>query len=118
MLPVHWQKSSYCGEGESCVHVAATGNGVHLTESSDPTGSILTATPAAFGDLLAALKADPRAARATDLRVSFPHEGDADAPVRVHAAGAPDTVVTTDRQKWDTFVRGVRAGEFDHFAGS
>ncbi|GHB10031.1 hypothetical protein GCM10010330_75300 [Streptomyces tendae] len=41
------------------------------------------------------------------------HHGSA---VRVHATGAPGTAVTTDHHKWDTFVRGVRAEEFDHFA--
>ncbi|MDJ0461635.1 DUF397 domain-containing protein [Streptomyces sp. H27-C3] len=28
----------------------------------------------------------------------------------------PDNVVTTTQQKWDAFVLGVQAGEFDHFA--
>ncbi|MFE0135305.1 DUF397 domain-containing protein [Streptomyces sp. NPDC059037] len=52
-----WQKSSYCGEGESCVHVAAgpTGTDVHLTESADPTEAILTARPAAFAALIRTL---------------------------------------------------------------
>ncbi|WAX79272.1 hypothetical protein [Streptomyces sp. KMM 9044] len=36
--------------------------------------------------------------------------------VRIRAAAAPGTAVTTDRRRWDTFVRGVRAGEFDHFS--
>lgn len=54
----HWQKSSYCSEGASCVHVAATSatERIRLTESSDPTGAILTATPAAFSALLTTLK--------------------------------------------------------------
>ncbi|WP_369247588.1 DUF397 domain-containing protein [Streptomyces sp. R41] len=52
-----WQKSSYCGEGEACVHVAATASArIHLTESSDPTEAILTATPTAFRSLLRTLK--------------------------------------------------------------
>lgn len=51
-----WQKSSYCGEGESCVHVATTPEPtIHITESSDPTHAILKATPAAFNALLTAL---------------------------------------------------------------
>ncbi|MFI9587117.1 DUF397 domain-containing protein [Streptomyces sp. NPDC052236] len=28
----------------------------------------------------------------------------------------PENVVTTTRKKWDAFVLGVQAGEFDHFA--
>jgi hypothetical protein len=51
-----WQKSSYCSEGASCVHVAATPETIHLTESSDPTHSILTAAPATFRALLHVLK--------------------------------------------------------------
>jgi hypothetical protein len=53
-----WQKSSYCSEGSSCVHVAVapTGNAVQLTESADPTEAILTATPAAFASFLRTLK--------------------------------------------------------------
>ncbi|WP_155058900.1 DUF397 domain-containing protein [Streptomyces blattellae] len=62
MSTTPWQKSSYCGEGESCVHVATTAKTIHLTESSDPTGAILTATPAAFDTLLTTLKKDPHRA--------------------------------------------------------
>jgi hypothetical protein len=52
-----WQKSSYCSEGASCVHVATTAaETIHLTESSDPARAILTATPAAFDALLTVLK--------------------------------------------------------------
>ncbi|WP_405924933.1 DUF397 domain-containing protein [Streptomyces sp. NBC_00035] len=54
-----WQKSSYCGSGDSCLHVAATDARIHLTESSDPAESILTATPATFRTLLQTLKKDP-----------------------------------------------------------
>ncbi|MGX1671213.1 DUF397 domain-containing protein [Streptomyces sp. NPDC055400] len=60
-MPTHtWQKSSYCSEGSSCVHVAAdTTRAIHITESADPAGAILTATPAAFSHLLRALKQEP-----------------------------------------------------------
>ncbi|MER8088845.1 DUF397 domain-containing protein [Streptomyces sp. NPDC058316] len=51
-----WQRSSYCGQGESCVHVAAGHNTVELTESSDPTGAILHTTPAAWAALVRTLK--------------------------------------------------------------
>lgn len=107
-----WQKSSYCGEGEACVHVAATPESIHITESSDPTGSILTTTPIAFAALLAALKNDPHPNHPTAVQVTY---GDADT-VRLHTPTAPHTAVTTDRTKWNAFVLGVQAGEFDHFA--
>ncbi|MET7644419.1 DUF397 domain-containing protein [Streptomyces sp. NPDC005426] len=51
-----WQKSSYCAQGNSCVHVAAHNGTVRLTESGDPTGAILRTTPAALGALLRTLK--------------------------------------------------------------
>ncbi|WP_406837703.1 DUF397 domain-containing protein [Streptomyces sp. AHU1] len=58
-----WQKSTYCQEGDACLHVAASGGTaetVHLTESADPAHSILSTTPAAFGALLRVLKGDGR----------------------------------------------------------
>ncbi|MFD9864017.1 DUF397 domain-containing protein [Streptomyces alboflavus] len=39
----------------------------------------------------------------------------ADDTVYLRTTDAPDNVVTTTRKKWDAFVLGVRAGEFDHF---
>ncbi|MGW0736750.1 DUF397 domain-containing protein [Streptomyces sp. NPDC002851] len=118
-----WQKSSYCGQGESCIHVAkgpqkstycqegdacvhvdATTNGtVLLTESSDPTGAVLTTDPATFATLLAHLK------------------GTGDSP-GIDITHAPtgqvvlDGTVTTTEDKWHAFTLGARAGEFDHFA--
>ncbi|MGR8009784.1 DUF397 domain-containing protein [Streptomyces hypolithicus] len=56
----HWQKSSYCAQGDSCVHVAlGTSGAVKLTESSDPTGAILSSTPTAFAALTRSLKERP-----------------------------------------------------------
>ncbi|MET7981381.1 DUF397 domain-containing protein [Streptomyces sp. NPDC005281] len=57
-----WQKSSYCQEGDACLHVAVstTAETVHLTESGDPAHSILSTTPATFGALLQALKRNNR----------------------------------------------------------
>ncbi|MGW0334512.1 DUF397 domain-containing protein [Streptomyces sp. NPDC003011] len=40
---------------------------------------------------------------------------DGDAPVHLRETSTPETVVTTNRRKWDAFVLGVQAGEFDHF---
>ncbi|MFE7074507.1 DUF397 domain-containing protein [Streptomyces sp. NPDC057620] len=77
MLDHSWQKSSYCGQGESCLHVAETwqkssrcqegdaclhvaasapAKTIHLTESGDPRGAILGASPDAFSALLSAVK--------------------------------------------------------------
>ncbi|UUU33168.1 DUF397 domain-containing protein [Streptomyces sp. CA-210063] len=75
MTAYAWQKSSYCSQGESCVHVAATApksshcqegkacvhisadpTTIHLTESADPTQAVLDAAPSAFGALLRSLK--------------------------------------------------------------
>ncbi|MFI5806637.1 DUF397 domain-containing protein [Streptomyces sp. NPDC051561] len=59
-----WQKSSYCAQGNSCVHVADTPGAVHLTESGDPSGAIVTTTPTAFAALTHALKEGDVHARA------------------------------------------------------
>ncbi|MEU5685637.1 DUF397 domain-containing protein [Streptomyces venezuelae] len=42
-------------------------------------------------------------------------EGDNDDAVYLRETSDPDNVVTTTRKKWDAFVLGVQAGEFDHF---
>ncbi|MFD7497960.1 MULTISPECIES: DUF397 domain-containing protein [unclassified Streptomyces] len=55
-----WQKSSYCGQGESCLYVAARSGAVSLTESSDPAGAILRTTPAAWAALVRTLKESHR----------------------------------------------------------
>ncbi|TGA85817.1 DUF397 domain-containing protein [Streptomyces sp. MZ04] len=58
MPELTWQKSSYCAQGNSCVHVAAsrTERAVHLTESANPSGAILTAPPEAFSALIRTLR--------------------------------------------------------------
>lgn len=38
-----------------------------------------------------------------------------DDTVHLRTTDNPDQVVTTTRRKWDAFVLGVQAGEFDHF---
>ncbi|MFC1228406.1 MULTISPECIES: DUF397 domain-containing protein [Streptomyces] len=114
MYTALWQKSSYCGEGESCLHVATTARALHITESADPSGAILTTTPDDFLTLVQELKSGRQMAegRRPGIEVAV----DADDTVRIRATAAPGTTVTTDRRKWDAFVLGVRAGEFDHFA--
>ncbi|WP_107100391.1 DUF397 domain-containing protein [Streptomyces hirsutus] len=109
---INWQKSSYCPEGNSCVHVAITARSIHITESADPSGAILTATPDDFLTFVQKIKGERQMAegRRTGIEVTVD-----DDTVRIRATAAPDTTVTTDRRKWDTFVLGVRAGEFDHF---
>ncbi|MGW2701223.1 DUF397 domain-containing protein [Streptomyces sp. NPDC001340] len=106
MTPLTWQKSSYCPEGNSCIHIAATPGTIHLTESADPSGAVLTTTPAAFGALIAALKRETETTAL--IEVTFGEEE----AVYLRTAEA---VVTTDRRKWNAFVLGIQAGEFDHF---
>ncbi|MEV0529830.1 DUF397 domain-containing protein [Streptomyces sp. NPDC050439] len=38
-----------------------------------------------------------------------------DDAVYLRETSDPENVVTTTRKKWDVFVLGVQAGEFDHF---
>ncbi|MBC9717581.1 DUF397 domain-containing protein [Streptomyces sp. TRM66268-LWL] len=109
----HWQKSSYCGEGEACLHVAATPDHVHLTESADPHETIVTTTPDAFAALLTTLKQDAtaHASHGPGIEITY---GDGEL-VSLRETSTPDTVVTTTRKKWDAFALGIQAGEFDHF---
>lgn len=39
-----------------------------------------------------------------------------DGSVYMRESGHPDNVVVTTRAKWEAFVKGVKAGEFDDFA--
>lgn len=55
MITDRWQKSSYCQEGDACVHISTDPDGVHLTDS-DPARTVVTVTPAAFIALLDHLK--------------------------------------------------------------
>ncbi|MEU5657432.1 DUF397 domain-containing protein [Streptomyces sp. NPDC047737] len=56
MTTSDWQKSSYCAQGEACMHVAADQGAIALTESSDPSGAILRTDPSAWAALLRAVK--------------------------------------------------------------
>ncbi|WP_030021085.1 DUF397 domain-containing protein [Streptomyces monomycini] len=47
------------------------------------------------------------------IEVAFGADGD----VHLRTNTEPDNIVTTTRVKWDAFVLGVKAGEFDHFVG-
>lgn len=41
--------------------------------------------------------------------------GPDDDSVYLRETSDPENIVTTTQKKWDAFVLGVRAGEFDHF---
>ncbi|MFE4691591.1 DUF397 domain-containing protein [Streptomyces sp. NPDC056749] len=56
MSALAWQKSSYCAQGNSCVHVATDDGSVALTESGDPNGAILRTSPAAWAALIRTVK--------------------------------------------------------------
>ncbi|MEV5506173.1 DUF397 domain-containing protein [Streptomyces orinoci] len=47
------------------------------------------------------------------LEVAFGNEGDDNVYIRENVH--PEKVVITTKRKWDAFVLGVQAGEFDHF---
>lgn len=49
------------------------------------------------------------------IEIAFTESEDPEAPVYIRETSDPDNVVTTNRRKWDAFVLGVQAGEFDHF---
>ncbi|MFB4423005.1 DUF397 domain-containing protein [Streptomyces sp. QL37] len=56
MTTPDWQKSSYCAQGEACIHIAADQGSVALTESGDPTGAILRTSPSAWAALIRTVK--------------------------------------------------------------
>ncbi|MFJ5100505.1 DUF397 domain-containing protein [Streptomyces sp. NPDC088554] len=57
MSALHWQKSSYSGEGNGCVHLAAADDGsIKLVESDDPK-VIVTTTPAKLHTFILGVKA-------------------------------------------------------------
>ncbi|WP_327748704.1 DUF397 domain-containing protein [Streptomyces europaeiscabiei] len=60
---VSWQKSSYCGAGDSCIHISTGPATIHMTESADPTRATLTTTPSSFRALLHTLKLDKEPTR-------------------------------------------------------
>ncbi|OLZ70227.1 hypothetical protein AVW11_08755 [Streptomyces amritsarensis] len=63
MSVLSWQKSSYCGTGEACVHVATAtpGAAVKVAGSADPGKDHLTVSPAAWTAFLQSVKGAPRA---------------------------------------------------------
>ncbi|MET7732974.1 DUF397 domain-containing protein [Streptomyces sp. NPDC005402] len=54
MITDRWQKSSYCQEGDACVHISTDPDGVHLTDS-DAAETVITVSRAAFTALLKSL---------------------------------------------------------------
>lgn len=54
MTTQSWRKSSYCQEGEACVHISTDPNQVHITDS-DAAQTIVTVSHRAFVALLKSL---------------------------------------------------------------
>jgi hypothetical protein len=70
MQTLHWQKSSYSGDGSNCVNVAAAPTGaLHLRESDEP-DVVLTTTPARLHALILGLKAMQGQVRDTTPQLS------------------------------------------------
>ncbi|MFI1800093.1 DUF397 domain-containing protein [Streptomyces sp. NPDC020379] len=56
MIPLHWQKSSFCESGSTCLHLATTPIGnIQLCESGFP-GTVLTTTPDRLRPLITRIK--------------------------------------------------------------
>ncbi|GAA3368233.1 hypothetical protein GCM10020367_05770 [Streptomyces sannanensis] len=89
-----WQKSSYCSEGDSCLHAAATPDStIKLTESADPARVILSTTPTTWAAWLQAIKEGQNPAAGIEVE-AVPCE-----TTRIRSAAAPDEVVTTTHEK-------------------
>ncbi|MEU2338861.1 DUF397 domain-containing protein [Streptomyces sp. NPDC006654] len=55
MSPHRWQKSSYCQEGDACVHISSAPTLVRIADD-DPPRNVLTIGVKAFGGLLDMVK--------------------------------------------------------------
>jgi hypothetical protein len=96
---------------------------IHIRESDAP-GVVLTASRTALRAFVTVTEKE-RALSEPDWQKAAPDdwEGpyidvaiDEEAGiVRLRESRNPDVVVTTTLAKWDAFVLGVKAGEFDHF---
>ncbi|MGW1074398.1 DUF397 domain-containing protein [Streptomyces sp. NPDC002537] len=58
MSTYDWQKSSFSGDSSNCLNIATAGESTLLLRESDAPCSTMTATPAALGALIAAIKRD------------------------------------------------------------
>ncbi|MFD4243900.1 DUF397 domain-containing protein [Streptomyces sp. NPDC058525] len=58
MSVLSWQKSSYCGTGEACVHIATAGPdaAVNVSGGADPGETYLTVSRPAWSAFLQAVK--------------------------------------------------------------
>ncbi|WP_078851950.1 DUF397 domain-containing protein [Streptomyces sp. NRRL B-3229] len=54
MITDSWQKSSYCQEGDACVHISTGPDHVRITDS-DAALTVVTVSRAAFDGLLKSL---------------------------------------------------------------
>lgn len=54
MTKYRWHKSSYCQEGDACVHISTDPDEVHVTDS-DAARTVVTVSRAAFAALLKSL---------------------------------------------------------------
>ncbi|MFD5597085.1 DUF397 domain-containing protein [Streptomyces griseorubiginosus] len=54
MITDSWQKSSYCQEGDACVHISTGPDRVHITDS-DAALTIVAVSRAAFDALVKSL---------------------------------------------------------------
>lgn len=49
---LHWQKSTYSGDGSNCVEIATAPITIHIRDSKDPAGPHLTLQPVTWADFL------------------------------------------------------------------
>ncbi|MFE7276078.1 DUF397 domain-containing protein [Streptomyces sp. NPDC057623] len=52
MQTLHWQKSTYSGDGSNCVEIATTPTTIHIRDSKNPTGPHLTLRPTTWAGFL------------------------------------------------------------------
>ncbi|MFJ8195337.1 DUF397 domain-containing protein [Streptomyces sp. NPDC096152] len=52
MQDIHWQKSTYSGDGSNCVEISHAPRTIHVRDSKTPTGPHLTFPPTAWAGFL------------------------------------------------------------------
>ena len=52
MSTLHWQKSTYSGDGSNCVEIAATAAAIHIRDSKAPDVPNATCAPPAWKDFI------------------------------------------------------------------
>lgn len=122
-VAAHWQRSSYCSTGGcvewsrsrcsmgSCVEVERQDEKVYLRDSKlGEESPVIEFTPACWSEFLDAVRRDALPDDAIEMM-------DGGVWLPVPGPRFDGWHLKFDREEWDAFVKGVKAGEFDLQSG-